>query len=284
MMSLTILPLVAASLAQENQPVKITQPQKSVMEALPQSLRWEKESAWMPEKGEFYLSLFEMHYAPTSWLTLHTITFPWALSGSSLGVRFPLWQSERLSLVGSVSYFSIDLGRVAQVESDGISSKLSFVPMAINGSWRWTERFLIGASIRHNEFIVGGGTISTENDTTIDGVASTTNTHLRLQASWAMSDKWSFWMISNHLLNQSLELQNYNEVELENGATVELFLEAESAAVNFANSHSIGTRFLRRGNRWMLSIGADVGRPPLYLLGSVTTIRVLPNFTTGFYF
>ena len=251
---------------------------------LPTSLRWEKESAWQPEKGEIYVSPLEAHFAPASWVTIHSMTFPWFFSGSSLGARFRLMHTDRLSIVGSFSYFSVDLGQLFGTEAEGVSSQISFVPTNIVISWRWTENILLGASLRHNEFIIGGETIAPDNGGAIEGVASTTNSHLRFHIGWAMSDKWSCWFISNSLLNQSLDLQNYNQFELENGGTVEVFLEVDTDVINFTNSNSLGIRLQRRTDLWMFNIGFDAGRPPFYLLGTVTPISFLPHLTTGFYF
>ena len=64
---------------------------------------------------------------------------------------------------------------------------------------------------------------------------------------------------------------------------MELYLEASTDALNYADANSVGLRLFRRTKRMLLSFGFDRGNAPIYLLGFVPPERiVLPNFSIGF--
>ena len=251
---------------------------------LPKSLQWTSESSWQPKKGEVFVSVFEIQYAPTSWLSLHSLTIPWFYSGSSIGARFPMYRGERFSFGAGVSYLSLDLTSLLELEDAGVRARFTLTPINLYGTWRVRDNILLGVSLRRNEVLVGGANTDTE-VVNIQGAASTSNSHLRFQFGWGFSEKWSLWIISNHLTNQEATGYNYSEVDLENGAKIQFYLEAETDSLNFTDASSLGFRLFRRGKAWAFTTGLDFGHVPLYTLGFVPPQKIiLPYLNLGRYF
>ncbi|MEE2643758.1 MAG: hypothetical protein VYD19_02385 [Myxococcota bacterium] len=257
-------------------------------ETLPRALQWQQESAWQPPKGELGLGLWSISYAPLSWLSVETLSLPWLLNlramGAShgFGLRSSLWSGESWSAGFSLGYLSVDIDALINEEGGGPSAALAIVPVSLYGSWHFAKRWLLSAAVRTNQLIAtgsGGGDVGG-----LEGVAGSSNSHLRLQLAWAFGEKWSLWFIHNRLLSQSLEGQGYSRLSLEGGGEAEIYLSLDSNATNFRDARSNGFRLLRRGSLVSFSFGFDSGQAPLYLIGTVTKEPiVLPHFDLIFH-
>ena len=100
--------------------------------------------------------------------------------------------------------------------------------------------------------------------------------------AWALGERWSLWLISNQLINQDLEAANYNQIAIEGGGSLELYFEAKSDIFSYAKANSLGFRAFFKGKKNQMSLGVDIGKVPIYLIGFVPPkVIPLPNFTFG---
>jgi hypothetical protein len=250
--------------------------------ALPRSLQWVGEGAWHPPKGEWYVGLWDLRYSPLSWLTLSTWTTPWIFGGVNLGGRISLLTRRDWSLGVSAHLMRINLGRLIEENTDSKGEGEAFLmisPVALYGSYRVTDRLVMGAEIKLTA-VSAAGAGGEENK--IQGATVTTNTNLRLHAGWAFNDRWSLWWAYTRLLSQDLQADTSSELNFDGGVKLEIFAQLDSDQLNFVGSSAHQIKLLYRDEIFTTSLGFATGTPPIYLISSVSpSVTFLPYLDVG---
>lgn len=254
------------------------------------AFQWQSETAWQVPKGEFYIGSWRLGYAPLNKLSIRTTMFPWILKGANATFRVPIYQDANWLIGTEFGFLRLDFlalmaeGEEADAIDEAADAVLYINPLYLNLTRRLGDRFLVGASLRHNQVTFSGGVDSGE-EVEVSGAAATTNTHLRWQFAVAISDRWSFWFIRNRLLKQDVSAENYNVISLNNGGQIEVFLDGSSDLANYENATANGLRLYYHGKRTEMMGGFDIGQAPIYMVGFVSPEKIfLPYFSLGWSF
>ena len=260
---------------------KNTKPKTRFHTAIPQAFRWTGEGAWQPPQGEWYLGLSESYWAPFSWLSLHTWPTPWLIGAANLGLRMPLWTSQYWSLGLSAHLMYLDLAKINQ-ENTTSSQALRISPTSLYASYQLNPRWLLGTELRST--IISGSTRDNQ-EQSFNGVAATSNSHLRFQLAYALGEKWSLWWIWSRLNQQSTTLNAYSNISLQNGGSLEVYGILDSDIIDYKGASAHTFKLLYRGNVFTGMIGVAFGSPSVYYLGTVVkTIKFLPYLELGWRF
>lgn len=247
----------------------------------PQALRWTGEGAWQPPQGEWYMGLSESYWAPFSWLSLHTWSTPWFIGAANLGIRLPLWTRQNWSLGLSAHLMRLNLSRLD--DGEGTSSQAIRVsPISLYTAYQVHPKWLLGAELRYT--IVSGSTQNNQ-DQSLQGVAATSNSHLRLQLAYVLGERWSFWWIWSRLNQQSTTVNAYSNVSLQNGGSLEVYGALDSNIIDYKGASTNTLKLVYRGSTLTAMIGAAFGSPGVYYLGTVVhNISFLPMLDFGWRF
>lgn len=202
-------------------------------------------------------------------------TPPLALGGFNLGIRGSLYTSERWTIGAELRGLTFDFSRFQDEDAQGEAPRLLVSPFSLYGSYLINPRLTLGLSFHHTAISIAAGT---EGDAELEGVAVSTNRHLRLHLGWAMSERWSLWWVANRMLYQGLGGSAISTVNLEGGGSLTIYGSGETGVVDPGQS---AHRFLLsyRGGLISWSAGFATGVPPIYIIGTVAPqLKFLPYF------
>ena len=247
------------------------------------ALRWTQEGVWQPPKSELSVGLTEVRWAPLRWLNINTWTLPWTVGGANIGAHVSLFSNERWAVSAEWRGLTIDFSRFASSSSDDPDAQegevnapqLLVSPISISAGYLISPRLTVGLGLHYTAISAVGGV---EQDAEFEGVAVSTNSHLRLHMGWAISRGWSAWWVVNYLLHQEVGGSAYSEIPFENGGSLKIY---GAVSQNLVPRGAIGHRLYLgyRGEVFSISGGVAIKDAPLYLVGSVIpAISALPYF------
>lgn len=251
------------------------------------AFQWQSETAWQVPRGNKYIGTWRLGYAPLKRFSVTTTMFPWIVKGVNANFRVPIYQKGKW-LVGTEFGFLrwdlVDFVNTFPIENLEEQLPVEMVvyinPIYFNVTRKLGERVIVGASLRHHQFTLGSGiTGAQEGNAELNLNIGTTNTHLRGQFAFALSDHWSIWVIRNRLLKQDILAETYNVVSLDSGGKLEVFLDSSTSIANFENATATGFRLYYHGRTAEMMFGFDIGQEPLYMIGSVLPEIPVPEGT-----
>ena len=233
--------------------------------AIAPALRWTQEGSWQPPKGEWSLGLNELRWSPWDSVSLHMWTPPLALGGVNVGIRGSLYTSERWTIGAELRGLTVDFSRFQEEGAQGEAPRLLISPFSLYWSYLINPRLTLGLSFHHTAISIAAGA---EGEAEIEGVAVSTNRHLRFNLGWAMSERWSLWWVANRMLYQGVGGSAISTLSLEGGGSLTVYGSGETEVVDPGQS---AHRFVLsyRGDLISWSAGFATGVPPIYIIGTV---------------
>ena len=235
------------------------------------------ESAWQPHKGDFSLGSSYTRFSPTDRLSFSTVPLLYtvgALNGSS---KISILKNDKWWINGDIGFLRLNLGRFSDEIDEVVDATFFIYPMQFKITYRLHEHVSIGTILRHNQMGIYGK--NKDNDQfDVSGLVATSNSHIKWNICFALSDIWSFTYSHNRLIYQKVQAQNYNAIELDNGSTLELFLQGSSDIINYSGSLSQGYRLYRKGTHFDTMIGFEKGYVPFYTVGFIVPQKIILPF------
>ena len=270
--------LSSHAFAEEGNPEKsqVTESgEKRFHQEIAPALRWTQEGSWQPPKGEWSIGLNELRWSPWERISLHVWTPPLAFGGFNVGIRGSLYTSERWTIGAELRGLTVDFSRFQDEGSQEEAPRLLVSPFSLYGSYLINPRWTLGLSFHHTAISIAAGN---EGEAEVEGVAVSTNRHLRLHLGWAMSERWSLWWVANRMLYQGVGGSAISTVNLEGGGSLTIYGSGETGVVDPGQSaHRLLLSY--RGDLISWSTGFATGVPPLYIIGTVAPqLTFLPYF------
>lgn len=241
------------------------------------SLNWRNETAWMGQKGDGSIGIWEVDYTLGDRVAISVIPAPYIVGLINFDTRFRIVQTDSVEWVANLGMMRFSVDRfLPEGLTDFMTLGVYMVPWSTTVTYR-THDVTLSAKLIHNQFGADGGNAESFN-TDVETVVGTTNTHLRLTAGKALGTRWSIWGIYNRLLSQDLVGQNYVSYPFSSGGQLEVFTNANSDVANF-RGNSLGGRIRGSFGGFTVTSGLDIGKVPIYLVGGVLPTPIaLPSF------
>ena len=246
------------------------------------ALRWTHEGVWQPPQSEISIGLTEVRWAPLRWLNLNTWTLPWIVGGANIGAQVSIASGARWAVSAEWRGLTINFERFMPQSSDSppetqetqvTAPRLLVSPVSLSAGYLISPRLTTGLGLHYTAISALGGV---EQSAEVEGVAVSTNSHLRLHLGWALTQKWSAWWVVNYLLHQDVGGSAYTVIPFEGGGSLKVYGAVNQSVVpQGAIGHRIYLGY--RSEIFSISGGVAVRDAPIYLLGSVIpAIALLP--------
>ena len=193
------------------------------------ALRWTHEGVWQPPQSEISLGLSEVRWAPLRWLNLNTWTLPWIVGGANIGAQVSIASGARWAVSAEWRGLTINFERFMSRSSDSppetqeaqvTAPRLLVSPVSLSAGYLISPRLTTGLGLHYTAISALGGV---EQNAEVEGVAVSTNSHLRFHLGWALTQKWSAWWVVNYLLHQDVGGTAYTVIPFEGGGSLKVY-------------------------------------------------------------
>jgi hypothetical protein len=231
------------------------------------------ETAYTLRKHDVRLGIWKAQYGLFDSFHFGTYLWPWVFRVANLHAKWRYYCDDPLALSVQLGIFRLDTEQLRDVDEDAGSAVLTAVPLELGGSYRFDDRWTLGAAFSYTEFKLEGELKNEDFEGAAEGAVD--NFQLTTTLEWRYTRVTAFTLHYRYLLLQRLAGGGDVVFYPDEFTTVEVHGAATTDALDFKAAFSITASAVFSWETFNLRAGLGYGNYNVPGINVVLPVKIL---------